>query len=78
MLIYMAFVFVVLTLRPFIVQNFINICNNICKPSALWETRTASSAKAKRKIYKVAISNITRCFSAILCYLKYFNSSGYT
>jgi len=78
MLIYMAFVFVILILRPLEVQNLINKFNRSYNPYALWDKSTASSAKASRKIYKVAISNINRFFSAILCYLKYSNNNGYT
>jgi len=74
----MALVLVVLSLRPLQVQNLINKFNNSCKPYALWDSNTASSAKASRKICKVAISSINRRFSAILCCLKYSSNSGYT
>jgi len=76
MLIYIAFVLVTFTLRPLDLQNLIKTSNNNYKPTEVGETKTASSAKAKKKICKVAISKITCCLCAILCSLQYYNSSG--
>jgi hypothetical protein len=60
MLIYMAFVFPTLILRPFYLQNSAKAFIKCYRPSALCDTSTASSANAKKKIYKVAISRIKR------------------
>jgi hypothetical protein len=74
----MALVLVTLICRPLSLQNFSNTISIFYKPSALGDNKTASSAKARKKTYKVAISNIYRIFAAILCSLKYFNKYGYT
>ena len=63
-------------LRQF--KNFLNAFNNSYKPSALWDNRTASSAKARKNIYIVATSNKYRFLCAILCYFMYYNKYGYT
>ena len=47
-------------------------------PSALCDNRTASSAKARKNTYKVAISKIYLIYAAILCSLKYLSRYGYT
>jgi hypothetical protein len=69
----MAFVFPTLIYSPFNLQNSLKAFNICYSPSALWESSTASSAKARKKIYKVAISNIYRAFAATKFSLKYFN-----
>ena len=56
-LICIAFVFLTFICNPFSLQNFSKAFNSSYKPSALWDNRTASSAKARKKIYIVAISN---------------------
>jgi hypothetical protein len=63
--------------EPFIEQNISNARNICCNPSALWETRTASSAKASRKIYRVAISKIYLFVGAILFSSKHCSKYGY-
>jgi hypothetical protein len=60
MLIYMALVFPTLILRPFNSQNYANAFTICYRPSALCDISTASSAKAKKKIYRVAISRTKR------------------
>jgi len=77
-LICMALVFLTLILSPFAEQNLINTFNRNYKPSGVGDTSTASSANARRNIYKVAISNIKRFLCATLCFSKYCNRSGYT
>ncbi len=69
----MAFVFLTLIYRPFVVQKILNAFNKCYNPSALWEISTASSAKAKKKSYKVASSNIYRFVGPMLCASKYYN-----
>ena len=49
-----------------------------CRPAALWDNRTASSAKARKKIYKVAISKIYLVVAATIFSSKYFSKYGYT
>jgi len=78
MLIYIALVFFTLIFSPFAAQNLINTFNKNYKPSGVGDTSTASSAKARRNIYKVAISKINRFLCAILCFSKYYSRSGYT
>jgi hypothetical protein len=76
--IYMAFVFFTFIYRPLISQNDLKASNIIYKPSALGEIRTASSAKASKKICNVAISNQYRFALSILLSTKYYKSHGYT
>jgi hypothetical protein len=75
-LIYIAFVLVTFIYNPFYLQNSSKAFNIYCSPSALWDKRTASSAKARKKIYIVAISKIYRLLGAILCSLKYCSKNG--
>jgi hypothetical protein len=75
-LIYMALVFFTLIYKPFYSQNILKALNKCCRPIALWETRTASSAKASKNIYNIAISNIYRFVGVMLFSSKYFNKSG--
>jgi hypothetical protein len=58
MFIYIALVFPTLIFKPFKLQNSANAFSICYKPYALWEINTASSAKARKKICKVAISRI--------------------
>ena len=74
--IYIALVFFTFIIRPFISQKHLNAFNKFCRPSALWETRIASSAKASKKIYKVAFSNKYRLLGTILFSSKYYNKYG--
>ena len=74
----MAFVLVTLICSPFNLQNISKATNRCYNPSALWETRTASSAKAKKKICKVANSSTYRLVGLILFFSKYSNKYGYT
>jgi hypothetical protein len=67
MLIYMALVFPTFILRPFNLQNSANAFTICYRPSALCEISTASSAKAKKNIYRVAISRIKRLVGSKLC-----------
>jgi hypothetical protein len=60
MLIYMALVFPTLILRPFKLQNIAKAFSIYYRPSALCDISTASSVKARKNIYKVAISRIKR------------------
>jgi hypothetical protein len=62
----MAFVFLTLIFKPFTLQKALKAFNKCCKPIALWEIRTASSAKASKKIYSIAISNKYRFLGIIL------------
>jgi hypothetical protein len=78
MLIYMALVFPTFILRPFKSQNVSNALIICYRPSALWDIKTASSAKARKNIYKVAISKIKRFTGSILCLSKYSSRYGYT
>jgi hypothetical protein len=77
-LIYITFVFPTLIFRPFTLQNCSNAFIICYRPSALWDNKTASSAKARKNTCKVAISKIYLMFDAILCSSKYFNKYGYT
>jgi hypothetical protein len=77
MLIYMAFVFPTLILRPFYEQNIAKAFIICCRPSALWDTSTASSANARKNIYKVAISKINLLVGNNLWVSKYYNKNGY-
>jgi hypothetical protein len=56
-LIYNALVLPTFILRPFYLQNFSKTEIINYNPSALEDNKTASSAKAMKKIYKVASSN---------------------
>jgi hypothetical protein len=76
--IYIAFVLVTFIYNPFKLQNISKAVNICYKPSALCDTRTASSAKARKNIYKVAISNMYRLIGVILLSSKYYNKYGYT
>jgi len=76
--IYMALVLVTFIFSPFELQNDINIFSICYNPSALGETRTASSANARRKIDKVAISKNIRCYFSTFYYSRYYNRAGYT
>jgi hypothetical protein len=76
MFIYIAFVFLTFICNPFYLQNKSKAFSISYSPSALWDKRTASSAKARKKIYMVAISKIYRLLGAILCSLKYFRRNG--
>jgi hypothetical protein len=67
MLIYMALVFPTFILRPFDLQNSANAFTICYRPSALCEISTASSAKARKNIYRVAISRIKRLVGSKLC-----------
>ncbi len=58
MFIYIALVLPTFIFKPFKLQNIANALSICYKPSALWEINTASSAKARKNIYKVAISRI--------------------
>jgi hypothetical protein len=62
----MALVFFTFIYKPFYSQNNLKALNKCCNPVALWETRTASSAKASKKIYNIAISNKYRFVGAML------------
>jgi hypothetical protein len=73
MLICNALVFLTLIYKPFNLQNYSKAFNSNYNPSALWDKRTASSAKARKKIYMVAISNKYRLLCAMLCYFIYYN-----
>jgi hypothetical protein len=69
----MAFVFLTLIFKPFAIQKALKAFNKCCKPIALLETRTASSAKASIKIYSIAISNKYRFVGIILFASRYYN-----
>jgi hypothetical protein len=73
MLIYMALVFPALILRPFNLQNIAKAFTICCRPSALCEISTVSFAKARKNIYKVAISRIKRLVGNNLCNSKYYS-----
>jgi hypothetical protein len=75
-LIYIAFVLPTLIFRPFSIQNYSKAPIMCYRPSALWDNKTASSAKARKNTYKVAISRIYLIVDAILCSSKYFNKYG--
>jgi hypothetical protein len=76
MLICMALVFPTLITRPFYLQNSANAFIICYRPSALCDINTASSAKAKKNIYKVAISRRKRLVGINLCNSKYYNKWG--
>jgi hypothetical protein len=76
--IYIAFVLDTLIYSPLSEQNLLKALSICCRPSALCDSNTASSAKARKKTCKVAISKIYRVFAATICSLKYFNRYGYT
>jgi hypothetical protein len=78
MFICMAFVFLTFIYSPFSIQKIWKALNKCYKPSALWESRTASSAKASKNNYNIAISRIYRFVGIILLRSKYNNRSGYT
>jgi hypothetical protein len=65
-------------LRPFYSQKSSKAISMCYNPSALWDSKTASSAKARKNTYKVAISKIYRSCAATLCSLKYLSKYGYT
>jgi hypothetical protein len=75
--IYIALVFPTLIFKPFKSQNSANALSICYNPYALWEINTASSAKARKKIYKVAISRIYRFTGNMLFTLKYSSKYGY-
>jgi hypothetical protein len=77
-LIYIAYVLSTFIYSPFILQNISKAVSKCYSPSALCDNNTASSAKARKKICKVAISNINRLFYSILCFSRYYNKNGYT
>jgi hypothetical protein len=72
-LIYNALVLPTFILRPFTLQNFSKMEIITYSPSALGDNKTASSAKAMKKICKVAISNTRRFYYVILYLAKYYN-----
>ena len=76
--IYNALVLPTLILRPFSLQKFSKIEIIHYNPSALGDNKTASSTKARKKTYKVAISKMYLIYAAILCSLKYLSKYGYT
>jgi hypothetical protein len=76
MLIYMALVFPTLILRPFRLQNIAKAFIIGYRPLALGDINTASSAKARKNIYKVAISRISQLAGNSLCISKYSNKYG--
>jgi hypothetical protein len=76
MLIYMALVFFTLIYKPFKSQNILNALNMCCRPIALGEIRTASSAKASKKIYNIAISNTYRWVGNTSFSSKYCSKYG--
>jgi hypothetical protein len=76
--IYNALVLPTLILRPFDLQKFSKIEIINYNPSALGDNKTASSAKAMKKIYKVASSSTYRFCYVILYFSKYYNKYGYT
>ncbi len=78
MLIYIAFVFFTFIFNPFIQQNYQKAFNSNYRPSALCDTRTASSAKARKNIYIVAISRMYLLLCAMLYCFIYSNRYGYT
>jgi hypothetical protein len=78
MLIYMVFVFLTFIVNPFYIQNSSNALNRCYSPLALWESRTASSAKASKNIYNIAISRMYRFIGLIAYRSKYNSRSGYT
>jgi hypothetical protein len=77
-LIYNALVLPTFILRPFYLQNFSNTEIINYNPSVLGDNKTASSAKAMKKIYKVASSKTYRFYYATLYFSKYYNKYGYT
>ena len=77
-LIYIAFVFPTLIFNPLVLQKFSKAFSICYSPSALCDNKTASSAKARKKTYKVAISKMYLIYDAILCSSKYLSKYGYT
>jgi hypothetical protein len=75
--IYIALVFPTFIFRPFKLQNIAKAFIICYRPSALWDINTASSANARKNIYKVAISRIKRFTGNSLCISKYSNKYGY-
>jgi hypothetical protein len=78
MFICMAFVFFTFIYKPFSSQNDLKALNKCFNPSALWDRRTASSAKASKNNYNIAISRMYRFTGTILLRSKYSRRSGYT
>ena len=77
-LIYIALVLSTFIFNPFILQNISKAVSKCYSPSALLDNKTASSANARKKICKVAISSKNRFFYSILFYSKYYIKNGYT
>ena len=77
-LICIALVLSTLIIKPFYLQKLSNTSNIHYKLYAFGDIRTASSANANMKIYKVASSNITLFAGAILLSSKYSYRNAYT
>ena len=77
-LIYIAFVLSTFIYSLFNLQNISKAVSTCYSPSALCHNKTASSAKARKKNCKVAISNKNRFFYSIWRYSKYCSKNGYT
>ena len=76
--IYIALVLPTLIYSPLLLQKLSKAVSKCYSPSALCDNKTASSANARKKICKVAISSKNRFFYSILFYSKYYIKNGYT